>query len=57
MRRHVYLSILCAVILLTGSVMTVHSLAPDAPASSPVIYLSSGTQERYVVFESFLRPG
>jgi hypothetical protein len=55
MRRYIGFSVLCIAISITGSVMTVHSRTPEAPAASPIIYLSSGTQDRYVVYESFLR--
>jgi hypothetical protein len=57
MRRYILFSLLCISVLFVGSVMTVHSSAPHSPTSSPAIYLSSGTENRYVVFESFLRPG
>ena len=57
MRRYILFSVLCTAVLFTGSVMTVHSLVSHSPASSPTIYLSSGTENRYVVYESFMRPG
>lgn len=57
MRRYIQFSVLCIAVLSTVGVMTAQSQVSNAPASSPIIYLSSGTQERYVVYESFLRPG
>jgi len=57
MRRYILFSVLCIAVLSTVGVMTAQSQVSNAPASSPIIYLSSGTQERYVVYESFLRPG
>jgi len=55
MRRVALLSVLFISILFAGSPMAVHSLVPHPSTASPITYLSSGTQHRYVAFESFLR--
>ena len=57
MRRKILFFVLCLVVLSTASTLAVHSLEAQAQTSSPVTYLSSGTQNRYVVYESFMRLG
>ncbi len=57
MRRYILVSALCIAVLLATSAVHVHSRAPQSPSSTATVHLSGGSDERYVVYEAFLRPG
>jgi hypothetical protein len=57
MRRKILLLALVMAVLFTVSVLMFSALDTRAQTSGPVIYLSSGSATRYVVYESFMRFG
>jgi hypothetical protein len=56
MRRYIVFALACLIILFGSQATTARSQAPADSEDLETIYLASGSNQRYVVYEAFLRP-
>ena len=56
MRRSILIALSCLFILFANRASAAHSQAPATLEDLETIYLASGSSQRYVVYEAFLRP-